>query len=139
MNTVGKSQKDIAAALSQVNALLREAKSLNYDILHLPIAANLNPGDIYDAYLATGRTPVLENILEPSHCGPLAAVFLHRFPQAQAASWKSYIQQTFDAEYLSGFNDGFQRMVPDTLSAIEWSPNYLRGLYDGVMANAAVF
>lgn len=127
----------IEEAIRKANSLLRDAKSCGIDVLGADVKGNLNPGDVYDAFLAILRQPVVEDILEENRCGPFAAVFLYRCPDENPSSWRGYVERTFDSQYRSGFRDGFQLVVPDFQPGE--SAQYLRGVFEGVMANAAVF
>jgi len=127
----------IQAAITKVNRLLQSAKIGGQNILRIDVGGNLNPGDVYDAYFAIRRQPVVQDILEEKRCGPFAAVFLHRLPEENPLLWQEYVKRTFDSRYADGFRDGFQLVVPEHFDAE--NEHYLRGVYEGVMAHAAVF
>lgn len=128
---------DISEAIRKANALIKHAKQVGYDILGADVGPHLNPGDVYDAYEAIELTPVASHTLEPHLCGPFAAVFLHQNPEADPTAWRDYVTETYDNRYVTGFYHGFRLVVPDPQDESE--VHYIRGVYDGVMAHAAVF
>lgn len=103
----------------------------------MDLRAKLNSGDIYDAYEAIGRSAVAEDILEEKSCGPLAALFLYFKPSEDPTLLRQHIGEMFDEAYVEGFQDGFALVVSD--AATEQDSLYVRGVYDEVMAHAAVF
>ncbi|MCL6453967.1 MAG: hypothetical protein K6T78_10200 [Alicyclobacillus sp.] len=133
-----RAQHALADPLRQVNRLAREAKAQGWDILGLDVGRHLNPGDIFDAYEALGLTPVVsDDCASANACGPLLAWFRHQFPDAPTEQWTAQVAAMFDGLYLAGFIDGFRLVVPERVT--EQNLPYIRGVYDGVMAHAAVF
>ncbi|MCL6442320.1 MAG: hypothetical protein K6T83_02445 [Alicyclobacillus sp.] len=127
---------DIGEAIRKVNALVKHAKQLGFDILGADVGPHMNPGDVYDAYEATQYTPVASDVLESGLCGPFAAVYLHQKPDVDATAWREYVTQTYNDRYVRGFYHGFRLVVPEPQDECE--VHYIRGVYDGVMAHAAV-
>lgn len=128
---------DIGDAMRKMNALMKYARQLGCDVLGIDVGPHLNPGDVYDAYEAIERSPVLSDTLEQHQCGPFAAVFLYQKSEQDPSVWRDYVKEMYDDRYVSGFYHGFGLIVPDPEG--ECDAYYLRGVYDGVMAHAAVF
>lgn len=137
MTLESASTADIGDAIRKVNALVKQAKAAGWNVLDPQDGEHLNPGDVYDAFEALPYTAVADDILESDTCGPLAAIYLYRVPGGDRDRWKTYVAETFDAAYAAGFRDGFRLQIPDTADAGD--KKYIRGVYDGTMAHAAVF
>ncbi|MCL6517949.1 hypothetical protein [Alicyclobacillus sp.] len=134
-----KTFSTVQEALQHLNELVREAQASGWNWLTADVGEHINPGDVYDAYEALGLGPTAEDVLDAERCGPIAAVVLTRFQPADRALWRTLAEQRFDAQYLEGFRAGFRLTLPATSSAFRGRDALLRGVYDGVMANAAVF
>lgn len=137
MKSMTYQTENVNEAMRRIIDMVTNAKKAGHDILGVDVGERLNPDDVYDAINAVGRTPVIENILEPDRSGAFPAIFLFRFPDADIHEWKGYVDRTFDKHYVTGFLDGYRLIVPET--GAEHETGYLRGVYDGVMAHAAVF
>ena len=127
----------IGSAIQFITSLVQQKRLAGEDIFQVELRAKLNPGDIYDAYEAIGRSAVAEDILEEKSCGPLAALFLYLKPSEDPTLWRQQVAEMFDEAYVKGFQDGFALVVSD--AATEQDSLYVRGVCDGVMAHAAVF
>lgn len=128
----------IENAIGAVNQLAREATAAGWKLLAVDVGRHVYPGDVFNAYEELGLTPSRDHVCEPDRCGPLAAVLLHQDEGTDAINWRQGLAQ-FDSNYVSGFEDGYQLIVPADCTGDDAFHRYLRGVYDGVMANAAVF
>lgn len=128
---------NVTSAMNKINTLIQETKSQGQNVLKTEVGEHLNPGDVYDAYQSIPHKPVTAGILKQNQCGPFVAVYLHRFPEQDPSLWEDYVKETFNPFYTAGFRQGFQLMVPDSFS--DENIPFLRGIYDGIMAHAAIF
>lgn len=139
MNTNQGACLNIADAIQRVNAWVKKSQELGHDF-YANTLPHLNPGDVFDAYEATGRTPVASDTLEEALCGPFATVFLHQHPDEEPANWRQFVTGHYDKQYVEGFYRGFRLAVPNAFQSPDtFNLQYIRGVYDGVMAHAAVF
>lgn len=128
---------DVTVAMRLVRGWVQDSKTRGEDPFAVVLKRRINPGDVYDAYEAIGRRPALDDdVSSADMCGPLTALMLQERPDETVAHWRAFVAEAFDIEYVEAFRAGFRLDLPDApdnLPAV-----VLRGLYDGVMAHAAV-
>ncbi len=125
-------------AMQKINEIIRAAKEKGWDILSIPIGGHVNPGDAYDAYEETGLKPTDEDVLGSEYASPLGAFIMQQHHPKDDATWRDLLNSTFDPRYIEGFHLGFSLTIPVHMEEYFQNTHYIRGVYDGVMARAAV-
>ncbi len=126
-------------AMQKVNEMIQAANSRGWDILNIPVGGHVNPGDVFDAYEDTGLKPTEEDVLTDDCACPLGAFIMQQYHPDNEVSWRQLLNETFDPRYIQGFNLGFLLFIPVNMEEYFQNTHYIRGVYDGVMARAAVF
>lgn len=132
-----KQHRTTQDALMAVNQLVKLANHHGVQLLAVNVGEHIYPGDVYDAYAALNIPPSEDQADGVNGYGPVAAVLMHRYAELNDSNWSEGIR-LFKPQYIRGFEDGFILIVPTAVDDNhDW--DYLRGVYDGVMAHAAVF